>query len=168
MAYLGSSSMVALGLDVKVGLLESYLPSYVPDFALRAGFGHLIGAPELTQTTMEFDLLASYTFIVNGAFRLTPSLGLGRLFIRTSTSVLDATPAEVVDPADQTQGPGGSLYRFPTLGFGDDHVTRLFLGFHAVYGFAFAGYFLDVGFLPSGVAADNVNFSHTLKIGLNI
>ncbi len=168
MAYLGSSSMVALGLDLKVGLFEAYLPRYVPDVALRAAVGHLVGASELTQTTLEFDLLASYTIIWKAALRLTPSLGIGRMLVRTSSGVLDATPAEVVDPADQTFGPGGSLYRFPTLGFGDNHITRLFLGCHAVYGFGFAGYFLDVGFLPSGIGASSTNVSHTLKVGLNI
>lgn len=168
MAYLGGSSMLALGLDLKVGLFESYLPRYVPDVALRAAVGHLVGAPELTQTTLEFDLLASYTFVVKGAFRVTPSLGLGRMMIRTSSGVLDETPAEVVDPADQTQGPGGSLYRFPVLRFGDHHITRLFLGAHAVYGFGFVGYFLDVGFIPSSIGADNTHVSHTLKIGLRI
>lgn len=168
MAYLGSSSMVALGLDLKVGLFESYLPSYLPDFAVRGAVGHLVGSPELTQTTLELDVLASYTLVVKGAFRVTPSLGLGRLFVRTSTGVLDATPAEVVDPADQTQGPGGSLYRFPTLSFGDSQVTRLFLGCHAVYGFGFAGYFLDFGFIPNDIGGGATHVSHTLKIGLNI
>lgn len=168
MAYLGGSSMVALGLDVKVGLFEAYLPRYIPDIAVRGAAGHLVGATELSQTTLELDVMASYTLVWKGAFRITPSLGLGRAWVRTATSVLDATPAEVVNPANQTEGPGGSLYRFPVLGFGDSQFTRLFLGCHAVYGFGFAGYFLDMGFMPSGVTADSAHFSHTLKIGLNI
>jgi hypothetical protein len=73
----------------------------------------------------------------------------------------------VVNPADQTTGPGGSLYKLPVLSFGDNHLTRVALGIHAVYGIAFAGYFLDLGLMPSEIGADN-HVSHTIKIGVSL
>lgn len=167
-AYLGQSSMVALGLDLKVALFEAYIPSYLPDFAVRGAVGHLVGAQELSQTTIELDVMASYVFPIAQRLTLTPSVGLGQMWARTSTDVLDETPYQVTNAADQTGGSSGSLYVMPTQGFGDNRFTRLWLGGRMVYGVMTLAYYLDLGITPSGSDAHFLSATHALKIGIDI
>lgn len=167
-AYLAQSSMVALGLDAKVALFESSLPSYLPDFALRGAVGHLVGNSELNQTTLELDVMASYMFRIAQRLTLTPTVGLGQMWARTSTGILDETPFETSDPADATIGNSGSLYSFPTQGFGNNRFTRLWLGGRMIYGVMTVGYYLDLGFTPSGSDAHAISATHALKLGVDL
>lgn len=167
-AYLANSSMVALGLDAKVALFESSLPDYLPDFALRGAVGHLVGAPELNQSTFEFDLMASRVFPIAQRLTLTPTAGIGLMWARTSSETINERPYETTANDAPVNDSASPLYTLPTQRFGANRFTRLWLGGRMVYGIMSVAYYLDLGLTPSGSDAHTLSATHALKLGIDI
>lgn len=166
-AYLSSSSIAMLGGDVKIAIYESYV-RWVPALSVRGAFGRLIGATDLDMLTGEADVITSLAFGVGGMAQITPFFGIGRMFAHVNSQVLDDTPYDVTDDAnDQRGGASGSLYTFPTLDWQKNQFTRAFGGIRVNVAMLQFAYSLDVGLIPYSFAKRTM-LSHSFKLGFDV
>jgi hypothetical protein len=120
--YLSQSSYFAAQLEAKVALVEGYYAW--PDVALRFAWTRMLGQPELSLSTSEFDLLVSKRFGVNAVLGLTPYLAARYTLLSASSEVLSfrpdttgapATPGQIEDASAAFPNVNSAFYR-TTLG----------------------------------------------------
>jgi hypothetical protein len=163
-SYLAQSQLFMLGAELKVALHEQFI-EYLPAVALRIAAARLFGSTELEMLTFEADGMISYAFGIGGMVQLTPYLGYGQLAVHVNTAVLDETPYVVLDPTDQTGGPTGSLYTFPTLQWTKNRYGRWFGGLR--FDVAALELLYEFEYTQTSFGSRRV-VGHTIKLGFDI
>lgn len=141
LTHLFDSSLVAVGTDLKWALNESFL--YLPDFAVRGSVNNVVGNSDLNLTNAGFDLSLSYGFGVAGVVNITPYAGYNRLWIISSSRLLDVAPEDPTQPVIETcpdDDPScvEGLRFQPEFVFGQQVqiVDRGFVGSRFIFGYA--------------------------------
>ncbi|MBI5517829.1 MAG: hypothetical protein HY909_28920 [Deltaproteobacteria bacterium] len=94
-SHLHSSSIWAIGLDLRWSLLEGFRRGigFLPDFAIRGAVNTMVGQSQMNLTIVGVDLSLSKRFTLGGQVRLTPYLGGQFLMIFGDSGVTDLTPS---------------------------------------------------------------------------
>lgn len=133
--YVNQSQMAAAQAEIKWAIQESYVPPWLPDFALRGAFTHLYGQRDLRLEVIDVDAIVSRRFAVAGAGRLAPYGVLRVSWVGAGTRPIDfaptagcvpgtcpypdqRTPAEVI----------ATIAPFPEMKFRDNRIVRWALG----------------------------------------
>jgi hypothetical protein len=128
--YVNQSQMAAAQVEVKWALQESYVPVWLPDFALRGAYTSLFGQRDLELNVIDVDAILSKRFAVAGTMRLTP-YGVVRLTsIGAKTDPIDfgacsASGGGACFP--DTRPPGAAVATtvpFPDMKFRDNRIVR--------------------------------------------
>ncbi len=93
--YVGSTSIVTGGADVRLALLEGFRKGFggvLPDVALGAGVRTITGTPQFNLTVASFDLKASKPLPVGDSSVITPYIGFQNLWIWGDSGLIDTTP----------------------------------------------------------------------------
>ena len=106
LSIVGSRMYVLQGY-AKLALQEGFHGWWLPSFAVRGGASQLLGTSEVDLTVYSVDLIASKAFDIGGTARIEPFLGWSVLFIKATSSVIDATPNcdAFASPGDPTPSP---------------------------------------------------------------
>ena len=102
--------------------------------------------------------------IIGGMAQVTPYAGGGRMFAHVNSYVIDETPHLVTYPDDQSGGPGGSLYNFPTLDWQDNGYWRFVGGLRINVAMIELLYELNMGKLRGGRQMP----VHSIKLGFDV
>jgi hypothetical protein len=86
------SGMYLVGADVKLALFEEVWRSRVPDLALRAALTRLAGSRDLSLYVTTVDAVLSERYVLAHALQVSPFFGLGALWTRADTRLVDLTP----------------------------------------------------------------------------
>ena len=93
---IAGSSQWGLGMDLRYAFVEGF--RWVPDIALRAGIGTLVGSRDLSLLATDSELTLSKDFGIGGAVALTPYVSGGVLFVRATSYVVGLFPEDAADP----------------------------------------------------------------------
>jgi len=161
--WLIDSELVALGTDVKWALNEGFF--YLPDLALRGSLTNVVGSSDMNLTTAGFDLSISKSWGLFGLVNVTPYAGYNRLWVISSSRLLDVAPEDPrppiireCDPADL--GCTEDLAFQPEFVFDTEiqSLNRYFLGSRFVFGYA--------SITLEGAFSDTVN-SYSARVGFD-
>lgn len=131
LTYLFDSELVGLGTEIKWALNEGFF--VLPDFAVRGTVNNVVGSSDMNLTTAGFDTSVSKSFGVAGTVNVTPYLGYNRLWIVSSSRLLDAAPE---DPTPPTLDPQTDELLFqPEFVFDQEvqSIDRFFFGSRFVF-----------------------------------
>ncbi len=155
LTHLFESELVALGTDIKWSLNEGFF--LLPDFAVRGSVNNVVGSSDMNLTNGGFDVSVSKAFGVAGVVNITPYAGWNRLWIFSSSRLLDVAPE---DPTPPTLDENGDLLASPEFVFDSEtqSVDRYFVGMRFL--------FVRASLTFEGAFADGVN-SYTGRVGLD-
>jgi hypothetical protein len=133
--YVNQSQMAAAQVEVKWAIQESYVPLWLPDFALRGAYTALFGQRDLELNVLDLDLAVSKRFAVAGTMRLTP-YGIVRLSaIGAKTAPIDFGPTSAACSTTNcfpdNRPPGTALATtvpFPDMKFAQNRIVRVAVG----------------------------------------
>lgn len=93
--YVGSSSIVTGGADVRLSLLEGFRKGalgILPDLAVGGGVRTISGTPQFNLTVASFDVQISKPLPVADSSVITPYVGYQQLWIFGDSGLIDTTP----------------------------------------------------------------------------
>ena len=115
-----------IGVGGLIGI-HDHVYKKLPGLAVKVHGNRLLNAKDIDIITFNTDLIIDFSIQLKQS-KLKPYINMGMIFIHGNSEILDETPLEINDPADQVGGTQGSLYSFPTLDWRDNTVIRLGLG----------------------------------------
>jgi len=141
LSHLFDSDMVAVGTELKWALNEGFL--YLPDIAVRGSVNNIVGSSDLNLTNAGADVSISKAFAMAGVMSITPYFGYNRLWIISSSRLLDVAPDDPTPPeieaCDVNDVNCVEELRFqPEFVFGTEVqlVNRYFVGSRFIFGVA--------------------------------
>lgn len=123
--FLPHSHLVMLSGSFKVALHEDFV-RWLPTLALQVSGHQLMGAQDFSATGGDLAGILSYPIAIPSGVTITPFFSYTQLYAQVTSAILDSTPFYVTNPLlDQTGGPNGSLYQFPTLHWSSNTMPRI-------------------------------------------
>lgn len=161
--WLLESELVAMGTDVKWALNEGFY--YLPDFAVRGSLTNVAGSSDLNLTTAGFDLSISKSWGLFGFVNITPYAGYNRLWVISSSRLLDVAPEDPRPPVI-TECPANDANCVEDLAYQPEFVfdteiqqlNRYFIGTRFIFGVA--------AITLEGAFSENVN-SYSARVGFD-
>lgn len=161
--WLTQSELVALGTDVKWALNEGFF--FLPDLAVRGSLTNVVGSSDMNLTTAGFDLSISKSWGLFGLVNVTPYAGYNRIWVISSSRLLDVAPEDPRPPIIRECDPD-DLGCTEELAFQPEFVfdtevqslNRYFLGSRFIFGYA--------SITLEGAFAGSVN-SYSARVGFD-
>lgn len=157
--HLFNSRMWTIAGYGKVALHEGFHHLPIPSIALRGMFSRVLGAKDLSITTISVGASMSHVFGIGSTFNITPYLGYDALLVFSGSKTIDATPGhdEFADGPVPCPSGEADCAVVPTFQFAEQDVIlrhRPYLGLRFIFSVVRIG--VEAMFVPPGGSTSSV------------